>query len=85
MILPKNRLQALYARAGTVVGFCLFVLCWGLFPVVTRWGVQQAPPLFLSSLRLGIATCVMAGLIAVSRQRMLLTRREHGYALQNSP
>src|SRR2546429_955549 len=41
------------------IAFCLFVLFWGLFPVAIKLGVQDAPPLLLSSMRCGIATCTM--------------------------
>src|SRR5258708_12940954 len=48
------------AQPMIIAGFCLLVMLWGLFPIAIKLGMQDAPPFFLSSLRLGFATCIMA-------------------------
>lgn len=47
-------------QSSIITGFFLLVIFWGLFPIAMKLGVQDAPPFFLSSLRLGIATCIMS-------------------------
>src|SRR5256885_16818611 len=58
---PKNisAMLSMSSKVITALAFCLFVLLWGLAPIAIKLGVQDAPPLFLSSIRLGIATCTM--------------------------
>jgi drug/metabolite transporter (DMT)-like permease len=52
-------IPSISSKIITSVAFCLLVLLWGLAPVAIKLGVQDAPPLFLSSMRYGIATCTM--------------------------
>lgn len=53
--------SSLLFRSGvTVFCFCLLIFGWGLFPIVTKLGVENAPPLFFSAARLLLAAGIMA-------------------------
>jgi drug/metabolite transporter (DMT)-like permease len=66
---------------AVIAGFCLLVIFWGLFPIAMKLGVQDAPPFFLSSLRLAVATCVMTTMprwkAGSARKLTRLTWRNH--------
>lgn len=56
-VLPSS---LLFQSGVTVFCFCLLILGWGLFPIVTKLGVENAPPLFFSAARLLLAAGIMA-------------------------
>src|SRR5262245_25198465 len=68
----------LLSKHLTVLGFCLLVLCWGCFPVVTKLGVESILPLFFTCLRLSIAACIMSIVRRFFiRPRFRMTWRHH--------
>jgi drug/metabolite transporter (DMT)-like permease len=66
-----------HTRLITVLGFAAMVLIWGSFPVVTRIGVEHAPPLLFSSIRFLSAFCIMAAIVLVQRKRLSISRKQH--------
>ena len=61
----------------TLLGFICMVLIWGSFPVVAKIGVENAPPLMLSSIRFLLAGGVMAIAASLQRKRMWIKLRQH--------
>ncbi|HVB74574.1 MAG TPA: EamA family transporter [Ktedonobacteraceae bacterium] len=64
-----------------VFNYVVMVLIWGSFPVVTKIGVQHAPPLLLSGMRFTLAFLIMAPFAYWQSKKLWITRRQHARVL----
>ncbi len=64
-------------RLVTVLGFVAIVFIWGSFPVAAKFGVEQTPPLFLSSMRFLLAFLIMLPIVFIQRTHLWITPKQH--------
>src|SRR5258708_9631512 len=65
------------SRLVTILGFITMVLIWGSFPVATKIGVDNAPPLLFCSVRFLLAFVIMAAIVRVQGKRLWITGKQH--------